>query len=370
MMQQGRWKNGLPARPDYFPIGVWLQQPRNAEKYKAAGINLYIALWQGPTEAQLAELSKAKMPVICDQNEVGLKHRDNPIIVGWMHGDEPDNAQPVKDPATGKDTWGPSVPPPRIVADYEEIKKKDPTRPVLLNLGQGVANDEWIGRGPGAKLSDYETYVKGADIVSYDVYPIAGMRKKDGENYLWYLAKGLNRLRDWTQGKKRLWNVIECTNIGGEGRKPTPHEVKAEVWISLIHGSTGLIYFVHEFAPKFNEWALLDDPPMLAAVTQINKLIHSLAPVLNSPTINGAVTAQSAKADVPVAAMVKRQGRTTHLFTVGMRNGATRATFTGKGLPKSGTVTVLGENRRISITEGRFEDEFSPYDVHIYEIRA
>ena len=27
--------------------------------------------------------------------------------------------------------------------------------------------------------------------------------------------------------------------------------------MSLIHGSMGLIYFVHEWKPKFNEWALL-----------------------------------------------------------------------------------------------------------------
>jgi hypothetical protein len=45
--------------------------------------------------------------VICAQNEVGLAHKNDPIIVGWMHDDEPDNAQPVTDPATGKTTYGP-----------------------------------------------------------------------------------------------------------------------------------------------------------------------------------------------------------------------------------------------------------------------
>ena len=45
--------------------------------------------------------------------------------------------------------------------------------------------------------------------------------------------------------------------------KATPHQVKAEVWMSLVHGSRGLIYFVHQFKPRFNEHALLDDPEML-----------------------------------------------------------------------------------------------------------
>ena len=54
--------------------------------------------------------------------------------------------------------------------------------------------------------------------------------------------------------------------------------------MSLVHGSRGLIYFVHQFKPKFNEHALLDDPEMLAAVTAINRQIRELAPVLNSPS--------------------------------------------------------------------------------------
>nr|WP_309690648.1 hypothetical protein [Armatimonas sp.] len=54
------WKNGLPSSPDYFPLGVWLQSPENAGRYAAAGINLYVALWQGPTEKQLAALKAVK----------------------------------------------------------------------------------------------------------------------------------------------------------------------------------------------------------------------------------------------------------------------------------------------------------------------
>ena len=57
--------------------------------------------------------------------------------------------------------------------------------------------------------------------------------------------------------------------------------------MALVHGSRGLIYFVHQFKPKFNEHALLDDPEMLAAVTAVNRQIRELAPVLNSPIGRG-----------------------------------------------------------------------------------
>lgn len=361
-----QWENGPPADPGYFPIAVWLQGPQNAARYKAAGINLYVALWKGPTEKQLADLEAAGMQVICDQNEVGMAHLDSPTIVGWMHGDEPDNAQPVIDPATGERTWGPCVPPERIVGDYHRIAAADPTRPVLLNLGQGVANDRWHGRGSGAKLSDYETYVKGGDIISFDIYPVAS-GGEDGVDRLWLVPKGVDRLVNWTGGNKIIWNCIECTNISGEG-KASPEQVKAEVWMALIHGSTGLIYFVHQFQPTFCEWALLEDPEMLAAVTAINQQIRELAPVLNSPTIEGAVSVDFATPNVPVDAMVKHHEGATYVFAVSMRNEATTARF---AVGDAGKVAeVIGEGRTIEVVDGAFEDAFTPYAVHLYRVTA
>lgn len=363
-----RWKYKPAATVNDFPIAVWLQSPAQAAKYKAAGFNQYVALWEGPTEAQLAELKAANMPVICAQNAVGLAHKNDPLIVGWMHGDEPDNAQSVKDPVTGKEAYGPCIPPERIVADYNKLRAADPGRPILLNLGQGVANDEWVGRGSGAKLDDYATYVKGGDIVSFDVYPVAGLDKPKSEDYLWYVPKGVDRLNQWAGPQRAVWNCIECTGIDST-RKAAPHQVRAEVWMALIHGSKGLIYFVHQFKPKFNEHALLDDPAMLSAVTDINKQIHTLAPVLNSRTIPRAAEVRSSSAQVPIDIMVKQKGQTLFLFAVGMRNGATQGAFTVQDLPGTRTAEVLGESRTITIQNGRFTDTFESYAVHLYRIR-
>jgi hypothetical protein len=364
-----RWRNGLPADPGYFPIAVWLQDPSNARRFQAAGINLYVGLWKGPTEEQLAALKAAGMPVICEQNAVGLAHRSDPTIVGWMHGDEPDNAQEISDPTTGKRSYGGPVPPPRIVAECEKLRAADPTRPVMLNLGQGVANDAWVGRGPGASLDDYPAYLQGCDIVSFDVYPVAGIGKPDGANYLWYVAKGVQRLAGWSQGRRIIWNCLECTRISNETGKATPHQVRAEAWMSLIHGSTGLIWFVHQFKPQFDEHALLDDPEMLAAVTALNRQIHSLAPVLNSPTVKDGAVVLSSAPGCPIDGMVKRYGGATYLFAAGMRNLRARGSFAVRGVPNLATAEVIGENRRLAVRNGRFEDNFAPYDVHRYRIR-
>lgn len=350
-----------------FPIAVWLQSPSNAAKYRAAGFNLYVGLWQGPTEEQLSALKAAGMPVVCEQNAVGLGHIKDPIIYAWMHGDEPDNAQEVKDPVTGKTGYGPCIPPAKIVDEYNRYRAADPTRPVMLNLGQGVANDEWYGRGSGASLKDYETYVKGGDIVSFDVYPVASLEKPNPENYLWYVPKGVDRLSRWMGGKGAVWNCIECTRIGSD-RKATPDQVRSEVWMSLIHGSKGLIYFVHQFKPSFDEHALLDDPEMLAAVTKLNGQIQSLTTALSSRSVAGASVVTSSP-DVPIDIMLKRVGNVTYLFAVSMRNAPSHGRFSIPGL-RTGHVEALWEDRSISIADGGFSDAFKPYEVHIYRFKG
>jgi hypothetical protein len=368
-----QWKNGPPHGSDFFPIAVWLQNPRNAEKYKQAGINTYVGLWRGPTDEQLAELKTAGMKVICHQNKTALKHADDPTIIGWMHGDEPDNAQSLGRGKVRLGTagagYGPPILPQKIIDDYGDIQAKDPTRPVLLNLGQGVAWDGYYGRGVRTNHpEDYAEYVKGCDIASFDIYPVVH-NKPQIVGKLWYVANGVERLIKWTGGKKPVWNCIECTRISNPNTKATPHQVKCEVWMSLIHGSMGLIYFVHEWQPKFDEAALLHDPEMLSAVTAINHQITEHAPVLNSPTIEDAASVSSSNEAVPVAIMAKKHNGATYLFAVAMRGDKTTATFTMKPAEGTKTIEVLGENRTIPVKNGVFKDNFEAWDAHLYKTK-
>jgi len=355
---------GLLGDPEVFPIGVWLQHPRQAARYRAAGFNLYVGLWQGPTAAQLQQLREAQMAVICHQNELGLAHHDEPTIVGWMQQDEPDNAQSL---GRGRG-YGPPVTPAEVRQRYERMRTADPSRPVLLNLGQGVAWDQWHGRGVRTNCpEDYPLYVQGGDIVSFDIYP-ACHSHPEVAGRLWYVARGVERLVNWTQGAKPVWNCIECTRINHPERKASPHQVRCEVWMAIVHGSTGLIYFVHEWQPRFNEAALLSDPEMLAAVTRLNHRIQALAPALNSPTIADSVTVESSDADVPVAVMMKRVGGVTYVFAVAMRGAATQATFRVADLTGARQIDVLDEDRTLTAHEGVFCDRFDAWDVHLYAI--
>jgi hypothetical protein len=353
------WTHGPPTDPSYFPVAVWLQNPNQAAKYRDAGINTYVGLWSGPTAQQLDALKAAGMKVVCHQNAVGLARKDDPTIIAWMHGDEPDNAQ-----AKQGGGYGPPILPEKIVADYQKIREADPTRPVLLNLGQGVAWDNYIGRGVRRnKPEDYPEYLKGCDIASFDIYP-AVHDHADIAGKLWKVSEGVERLRKWGGGRKIVWNCIEASRIDNEKTKPTAAQVRTEVWMSLIHGSTGLIYFVHQFKPRFVEASLFQEAELLAGITAVNKQVQSLAPALNSPTVVDGVTVTS---DAPVDAIAKRQGDSTYVFSVAMRDQAAKAGFNVKGA--RGTAEVLGENRSIPVKDGKFEDEFKPYEVHLYRIK-
>ena len=348
--------------PVRFPLAVWLQSPANAERYRAIGINNYVALWRGPTKEQLDLLDRAGMRLFCAQTEQSLRFLDRPTIVGWMHGDEPDNAQSL---GTGKG-YGPPIAPAAIVADYRKIRQADPTRPVMLNLGQGVAWDGWYGRGVRTNHpEDYAEYVKGCDIASFDIYP-ACHENAAIAGKLWYVPRGVDRLRRWAGAGKTVWCCIETTGIDNIKRKAAPRQVRSEVWMALIHGAGGIIYFAHQFKPRFIEAGLLADAAMAREVGAINAQIQVLAPVLKSPDEAGASVSSSTDR-IPIDFVVKRHAGRTYLFAVAMREGETTATFK---LPKSAParVEVLGEDRVIESRGGVWSDRFRDYGVHLYRI--
>jgi hypothetical protein len=357
-----QWSDGPLADESFFPLAVWLQSPANAPKYKRAGINTYVGLWRGPTDTQLAELEQHGMRVICAQNRVGLAHKDSPSIIAWMHGDEPDNAQRLRN----GNGYGPPIPPARIIEEYRRLKAADPARPILLNLGQGVAWDGWHGRGVRTNHpEDYLEYIKGADIVSFDIYP-ACHDHNDIAGKLWMVADGVTRLRKWSDDRKPVWNCIETTRINNENAIATPEQVRAEVWMSLVRGARGIIYFCHQFKPRFIEAGLLAEPEILASVTRTNDQIQRLAPVLNSPTLSNVVTVES-PAHRPVEAICKRRGA-IYLFAVAMRGAETTATFQLREGPADAEVEVIDEDRKIMLSDGRFADRFPAWGVRLYKI--
>jgi hypothetical protein len=352
----GSWPRGFPTDPSYFPIGVWMQNPENAERFKAVGVNHYVGLWEGPTDEQLANARGAGMPVVCEQAGVWQANLDNAGIWGWMHSDGPDNAQEMPD-----GSYGPCIDPAVTRARYDEMVAADASRPVVLLLGRGVATPDWVGRGEcTGRTDDYFGYVEGADILVNYTYPVANEEPID------LVATGIDNLNHYAAWRKPVIADIEASSIHGLPR-PTPVELRAEVWMSLIHGAAGVQYFCHRMEP-LNETDCLDDAGAADELTRINRELVELAPALNSQPY--ALHPTSSNPAVPVHAVLKQVGSERYVFAVGMANGATTATFTLSGVDATVDVEVIGENRSIVASEGTFEDAFEAYAVHLYRIRS
>jgi hypothetical protein len=357
-----KWSHGPPSTPDFFPISVWLQSASNATKYAAIGINQFIGSYDGPKDADIAALDAAKMPLLCDQNDVALAHLSDPILRGWTQMDEPDNAQP-----DGTGGYGPCIDPSVIVANYTKWTAADATRPVFISFGQGASDIAYIGRGSAcaSRTDMYPQYLAGADIASFDIYPVNNSEGTSPPK-LWMVAQGVDNLRGWAKDEKPVWVWIETTSIDGKAG-PTPAQTKMEVWSALIHGALGIGYFAHVFSPSFIEAGLLADATMANAVKDLDAQIQSLAPVLNTASIQNGVKTTSTDATIPIDTMVKRVGGKTYLFAVGMRDGKTTATFELACIADA-TATVIGESRSIPVKSGKFSDGFDAYAVHLYEI--
>jgi hypothetical protein len=357
---------GLQAKGDFFPIAVWLQDPANAAKYKDVGINTYVGLHRGPTEAQLAALEKAGMQVACAQNKVALEDRWKKVVVAWLQNDEPDNAQ--ENP--GGKGYGPPITPEVIVDRYKKMKADDPLhRPVMLNLGMAVAWDDWYGRGVRSRHpEDYPEYVKGGDVISFDIYPASARTDNKEKAYagkLSYVGNGVKRLVNWVENKKPVWTCIETTHIGNPDAMPTPKQVRDEVWMAIINGARGIIYFAHEFKPKFIEAGLLHYPEIAASVKKVDAEVASMAKL-----INDGKSIEGAKVDAKdVTIMTRKLGNETVLFATGMEAGPIKASFTLPGLKGKQTLTVVGEDRTVDSVDGKWQDTFTGYEAHIYRVK-
>jgi len=356
-----------------FPIGVWLQQPGHATRYRELGINLYVGLWKGPTAEQLATLRRAAMPVICEQNEIGLMSPDRDIIVGWQQVDEPDNAQPLFGRiGLGRAGWGSPIQPAEMMRRYQAMRIRDSTRPVFMSMGKGVAWDAWKGRGNRTgHPEDYAEYVKAADIVSFDIYP-AAERDAVLAGRLDVVAQGVRRLVEWAGPGKTVWNVIGASRVKNPDATVDPQKIRAQVWMSIISGSRGIVYFVHQFKPRFVEASWFEDPRLAEAIRKINAQVQGMARIINSPATHDVanVTVRNMRGKGharDVAITSRRSGCSIYVFATSLVDMPLEVEVQLHDFNAVNNVDVLDEGRSIKVKGGRFRDEYPPYGVRLYE---
>lgn len=361
-----KWTNGPTTDPSEFPIGVWYQNPLNAGSYRNMGIDFFMYANSGLNLYPLTTTGMTIIPTTDAMTYAGPYALYKSSVTSWINSyDELD---------MGSVPMLPSV----VINDYNSTVAKDPTRPIMINVGPCVSLDECAGRGSRTKYpGDYYEYFKGADFLSFDVYPmntyindptLSPIFANAVAGKLNIIGIGVDRMRMYSNYKKPIVAILECTNIFSDIRcQLTPAYIKPEAWIAIIHGARSIVYFTHTMEPLI-ETAVLNNAAMVAAIKTNNALISENASILNSQTVDNATTVFSSKMSITVKQMTKRSNGYTYIYAVAEQTGNTNATFTLRGFTGTSTVEVVGENRTLTSNNGVFTDAFSNYAVHIYRV--
>lgn len=292
-----------------------------------------------------------------------------------------------------------SNPPQSISAWTYKTHELDPQRPVLVNLvGPYI---DYVDGAYNREVSDgfFPMYNENAfgkktfvvEIYSMDYYPVDWAAPHSRGAKMSVLASILDKMKERTYGMVPLSSFVETCNIRENDVStvfdptnwdPTPEMLKMMIWINVVHGVKSLSWFpYHSKTPEKNF------PVMKEFIRQIT----TLTPVVLGPELTTNIELTT-DAEARIDYMIREYNGKTYVFAVRVseledgpnntyadgdrnpdgypdpvQNYAVKAQFTIPGL-SAATIHVYDENRSLTLSNGQFEDQFEPYDVHIYEI--
>ncbi len=259
--------------------------------------------------------------------------------------------------------------PPETLKQNQAIKAADPTRPVFMTL-TGYFHPHFGKWTDAQRAGLYPEYVKATDVVGYDIYPIYGWNKPE-----WiHLVHEATEMLTEKAGLRPVYAWIE-TGKGSQWTGPlerqkdvTPAHIRAEVWMAICSGATGIGYFTHVWKPSYRQFGVPEENRK--ALRQINDQITRLAPAILGEQPKRPVTIQAAD-QVKLDALAREHQGQLYIFAVNYdeRMVEAKATITVEGLPAGTEVDVIDEVRTIRAGAGSFTDPLAALAVHIYRIR-
>ncbi len=247
--------------------------------------------------------------------------RNHPALLAWYLADEPELQ---------------GIPPERLAASCRFVKDLDPYHPctqVFADRGRAAA------------------YLGGMDIIMADPYPIPNAP-------VTRVAETTRFLNEAIGNSIPLWIVPQAFG-GGEwwAREPSPDEERVMTYLALIHGATGIQYFIREPAH------IRPLPQLLSACRALAAEAAELTPALTSPQPRPVV--QSADANVQCSAW-----RTTDAVWVLAANTANRplpVKLTVAGAV-DGQAEVLFKDRQVPVTGGQLTDWIDGFGTRAYRL--
>ena len=257
--------------------------------------------------------------------------------------------------------------PADVLRRYRTIKKLDPSRPVFMTL-TGYFHP-FFNKYNEEQRRMYPEYVKAADVVGFDIYPIYGWNKPQ---WIHLVHEGTDLLGKMAGGKP-VYAWIETskgsqwTGDLSQQKEVTPEHIRAEVWMAICRGATAIGYFTHVWKPSYSQFGVPEANRRALAI--INAQVTRLAPAILGEKPDQGVSIRS-EGGVKLDALAKGLNADLYIFAVNYDEALreTRATVSVSGLAAGTKVMVVDEERGVISKEGAFFDTFEPLAVHIYRV--
>lgn len=354
--------NGKP----FFPIMSWAQPSKMYPKLRDLNFNTFCGN---------ADEGAAKEAGCYAVTAFKKGQSENGYVLGWIYSDEPDLPK-------GKGAEAvPRQMPDQVMARANEMRASEPKRMVFITLTSSFLKEqssypnEW-------RTKNYPLYVKAADVIGFDYYPIYGWGYPTHLNWESSAVKQLLSMA----GKRPLYSWIE-TNKGSrwmpykDQPDVLPIHMRNEVWQAIINGATAIGYFTHAWFPDTVTFS--PGEATQKELARINAQVTKLAPaILADP--------YGKKIKMELGNGLKCQFKATqyngfiYIFAQNIDLGpgtenakrydpiipvSGKATFTLSGLKAGTEVVVIDEDRTVRAENGRFTDNFASLAEHIYRIR-
>lgn len=369
------WERFANARdwtdPGFFPIGIWyggVSSDAEVAWDRDHGINFYVGMWEG---TDFALFERGGVYWVGD----GLNDSFDPASPNWpgvFLDDEVDGRFGVGEGLARLQNGKALVP---------------PTQFSYANFSQMVV-------GPDLAVDAQERYVNLPDVVSVDMYwytiPFCDWEDYRGDLYAEPVPAETCRTassygRTVTSLTRRdaaddalhpRWMFVENLN-GLSGHEHVaymePGQVKGAAMNAIIHEARGLVWFNQSLTGPCQTTGALRSAQIegdafcgsrqIAAMGEVNRLLHDLAAVINTQSYLW-------EFGPGLDTMLKTHDGFAYIFAMTDGTAGKRTLQLPPELADASTVEVWGEDRDITVSHGRFSDEFeAEYTFHIYRVQ-
>jgi hypothetical protein len=405
--RRGRPLLKYDADRSFFPIGSWgapLPQGACGRRYDwqvlvNASYNTAWPWYKPAADSLQAGADYGMQSVLMgNQEATTLKAiKDHPNLLGNMTLDEP-----IAKLGTGDMD--------QMFADFLAYKKLAeeiaPDMPVFVNDAPWIvppATEWWIRWNSAGDVSCHDNYpiwpvTRSLNFGTSGSVPngipqsvALAVKANEQQNPVWLLVGA--------------WDDLDPPTARFPFRYPTPMQLRALVYSGVIHGATGIHYFIWDsYISRGGRVVGMSPDPQVAYVplprqkgnpppspatptqlvmaraswdmaAQINKELQQLTPVILAPTVGpeidySVMVEGEAITDSPVRALLKPHPKGGYvLLTVNLDNAVLVATYRfDRALSR---VEVMFENRedpKVKLDGMRFSEDYEPFETHIYRI--